>query len=63
MIYCPLCEKNIIIITTLCQDCKKIRQLANLYGIEKIYDILRQVLIREEDNINETLDELKEDSI
>ena len=45
---CVLCQENWCFISPLCEDCKKIRQLGNLYGMKKITSILNRVLLRED---------------
>lgn len=49
---CVLCQENWCFVSPLCVDCKKIRQLANLYGIKKIHNILSRVLLREDQAIS-----------
>ena len=48
MFSCVLCQKNWCVVVPLCDDCKKIRQLGNLYSMKKIHDILNRVLLRED---------------
>ena len=46
MIYCPLCNESMIIVTSLCSECKMVRQLMNLYSKKTVIDILDEVLLR-----------------
>ena len=48
MFSCVQKKKNWCFIIPLCDDCKQIRQLGNLYSMEKIHDILNRVLLRED---------------
>lgn len=48
MLACVLCQENWCFVSPLCDDCKKIRQLGNLYGMTKIHSILNRVLLRED---------------
>jgi len=45
---CVLCKENWCFVSPLCEECKKIRQLGNLYGMTKIHSILNRVLLRED---------------
>jgi hypothetical protein len=49
---CVLCQENWCFISPLCEECKKIRQLGNLYGMTKIKNILTRVLLREDKAID-----------
>tara|TARA_R110002073_G_scaffold327551_1_gene508219 strand:- start:460 stop:723 length:264 start_codon:yes stop_codon:yes gene_type:complete len=48
MLTCVLCQENWCFVSPLCEDCKKIRQLGNLYGMKKITCILNRVLLRQD---------------
>lgn len=48
MLACVLCQENWCFVSPLCEECKKIRQLGNLYGMRKIHSILNRVLLRED---------------
>lgn len=52
MLACVLCQENWCFVSPLCEDCKKIRQLGNLYGMKKLTCILNRVLLREDTAIN-----------
>lgn len=52
MLACVLCQENWCFVSPLCEECKKIRQLGNLYGITKIHSILNRVLLREDKAID-----------
>mgnify|MGYP003626407162 CR=1 FL=1 len=52
MLTCVLCNENWVLMHSLCEECKKIRQLGNLYGMKKVHTILNRVLLREEIAIN-----------
>lgn len=52
MLTCVLCQENWCFVSPLCEDCKKIRQLGNLYGMKKLHSILNRVLLREDIAIN-----------
>ena len=46
MLYCPLCNESIIIVSSLCSDCKSIRQMMNLYSKQAVISICEDVLLR-----------------
>jgi len=50
--YCPLCRENVIIISSLCEECCKTRRLVSLYGNKVVIDILENVLLRKQVGID-----------
>jgi len=42
---CILCEKETCYITNLCDKCRRVKHLINLYD-HKVYDVLEDVLVR-----------------
>jgi len=46
MLYCPLCNESVVIISSLCNDCKAIRQMMNLYSKQSVISICEEVLLR-----------------
>lgn len=51
MFSCRLCEKETVITSNLCDKCRRIKHLLNLYE-DKVYDVLEEVLVRKEQGIN-----------
>ena len=47
MFSCRLCEKNSVITTHLCDKCRRIKHLINLYD-ERVYEVLENCLVRKE---------------
>ena len=47
---CCLCEKEYVITSSLCEKCRKIKHLLNLYG-DKVYATLENCLIRTNEQI------------
>ena len=45
MFTCVLCEKETVITTNLCEKCRRIKHLINLYE-ERVYEVLENVLVR-----------------
>jgi len=44
---CKLCEKETVIMTHLCDKCRRIKHLINLYD-ERVYEVLENCLVRKE---------------
>lgn len=42
---CKLCEKETCLTTSICEKCRRIKHLINLYG-DRVYEVLEEVLIR-----------------
>ena len=56
---CKLCEKETVITTNLCDKCRRIKHLLNLYD-DRVYDVLENCLVRKEWAIkNKELQEIK----
>lgn len=47
---CKLCEKETVITTNLCDKCRRIKHLINLYD-DRVYDVLENCLVRSEQQI------------
>jgi len=45
---CPLCRKNWIITSKLCDDCDRIRHYMEIYSRDKILTILEKLLVVEQ---------------
>ena len=43
---CRLCEEETVITVHLCEKCRKIKHMMNIYTREIVYDVLEKVLIR-----------------
>ena len=43
---CRLCEEETVITVHLCEKCRKIKHLMNIYTRDTVYDVLDKVLIR-----------------
>jgi len=47
---CCLCEKEYVITTSLCEKCRRIKHLLNLYN-DKVYETLENCLVRTQEQI------------
>lgn len=45
MFECKLCEKETCLTTHVCEKCRRIKHLLNLYG-DRVYEVLEEVLVR-----------------
>ena len=48
---CPVCCEEYIFTTRLCSPCSKIKHYCSIYGRDRVYKLLNNVLSREEDKI------------
>ncbi len=48
MFECKLCEKETCLTTHVCEKCRRIKHLLNLYG-DRVYEVLEEVLVRTKD--------------
>ena len=47
--YCFCCNQNYAgILTSLCPPCHKIRHLQSVYGVNRVLEVLQNVLVRDE---------------
>ena len=56
---CRMCEEVTCWTTQVCEDCRKIKNLMNIYGKPQILSVLDNVLIRNPLGINNKEDDLK----
>lgn len=48
MFECKLCENETCLTTHVCEKCRRIKHLINLYG-DRVYEVLEEVLVRTND--------------
>ncbi len=48
---CKMCESTSVYITYICEECRRIRHMMNLYSKEKVLEVLDTVLVRNEAGI------------
>ena len=48
MFECKLCERETCVTTHICEKCRRIKHLINLYE-ERVYEVLEAVLVRSEE--------------
>ena len=49
---CVLCNEEYVIVSSLCPACNKIKKLCHLYSRDTVYNILDNVLLRNNAGIN-----------
>jgi len=55
MFSCALCEKETVYVVSLCDKCRRIKHLLNLYD-ERVYEVLESVLVRNVEGQNNKVD-------
>lgn len=63
MFSCKLCERETVFTTSICEGCRKIRHYMNIYTPKRVYEILDNVLSREEDKQDNKIKEEIKDEI
>ena len=48
MFSCHLCEKEVVYTSNLCDKCRRIKHLLNLYE-DRVYEVLESVLVRKKE--------------
>ena len=61
---CVLCEKKSVEnwFGSFCPECRQIKNLGNVYGFDRILDILKKCCIRDENQLEKKIDNHKKDS-
>lgn len=49
MFSCPVCNQEYLIVSTLCETCRKVKHYMSCYSRERVLEILDNVLSRTED--------------
>jgi len=47
MFECKLCERETCVTTHICEKCRRVKHLINLYG-DRVFEVLEAVLVRNE---------------
>ena len=56
---CKMCESSSVYITYICEECRRIRHMMNLYSKERVLEVLDTVLVRNDAGIKNKSDDLK----
>jgi len=51
MFYCPVCNEDMVLMTSLCNTCRKIKHYISIYSRNRVMEILDNCLSRTEDKI------------
>ncbi len=59
--YCVLCEtkKNEYWFGSFCKECREIKNLGNVYGFDRVLEILRKCCIRDPEQLERKIDNHK----
>ncbi len=61
MFYCKFCEKETCYTSNFCETCRKVKNIANVYGFKEVLEVLEKVCLRNEKQRQYKIDkELKE---
>jgi len=62
--YCKLCEKESVEtwFGSFCPTCRKLKNLGNVYGFDRIYNILEKCCIRNEAQLEKKIESQKKDN-
>lgn len=65
MTYCKLCEKKPVEawFGTWCAECRQIKNLGNVYGFDRILEILRKCCIRDESQLENKIKNHKKERL
>lgn len=62
MFLCYLCEKERVYTNYFCEDCRKIKNIMNVYGKEDVLSILQTACLRDQTQIGYKLDKMIKNS-
>lgn len=55
MFSCALCEEEWCYTSRLCDKCRRIKHLMNIYSKDKVLEVIEKILIRPDDKIQKTI--------
>ena len=62
MFLCYLCEKERVYTSYFCEDCRKIKNIMNVYGKDDVLSILQTACLRDQTQIGYKLNKMIKDS-
>jgi glutaredoxin len=62
MFLCYLCEKERVYTSYFCEDCRKIKNIMNVYGKDDVLSILQTACLRDQNQIGYKLNKMIKDS-
>ena len=54
-ISCALCEEEYVVFSAVCTDCRRIKNIMNIYSKKKVLETLERILVRSDDHIEKTI--------
>ena len=58
---CYLCEKESVYLSWFCEDCRKIKNIMNVYGKKELLQILETTCLRNKNQIGYKIDKIKKE--
>ena len=58
---CYLCEKESVYMSWFCDDCRKIKNIMNVYGKDSVLDILNKTCLRDLQQREYKIDKIKKE--
>ena len=55
MLSCALCESEFVFFSSVCDDCRRIKHIMNIYSKEEVLNVLEKILVRGSDHINKSI--------
>ena len=55
MFSCALCEDEWCYTSRLCEKCRRIKHIMNIYSKDKVLEVVEKVLVRNEEHIENTI--------
>jgi len=55
MFSCALCEDEWCYTSRVCEKCRRIKHIMNIYSRDKVLDVIERVLVRPDENVEKTV--------
>ena len=63
MFYCAWCEKETVYTSKYCDNCRKIKNICNVYGFQEVRDVLEKVCLRNQKQRQYKIDAIVKEDI
>tara|TARA_R110000868_G_scaffold408771_1_gene692401 strand:- start:455 stop:697 length:243 start_codon:yes stop_codon:yes gene_type:complete len=54
-ISCALCEEEYAVFSSVCVECRRIKNIMNIYSKKKVLETLERILVRSDEHIEKTI--------
>jgi hypothetical protein len=58
---CALCEEEFMLFSKVCDECRRIKHIMNIYSKREVLDVIERVLIRNKGDIEHTIKNEKDE--